>query len=575
MIKPESLVGEQIDHRYRLSAFLGDGAFGWAFAAEELVRGEVTGYCALKFLRPKTDTERGNVMREIRSMAALSHSRLIAYRGAGEVTGGPLDGCLYLAMELGQHSLAQRLQRPDRMAVDEVREVAIQVLVALVYLHKQGVVHRDVKPANIFRVGDGWKLGDFGLLRGLEGSVVASTGVKGSPLYMAPEVLDEKAGPPADVWALGVVVQECLTGTFPFMGDTDFALMKRLMTGDAQIPPLPRPFDFFVRRCLKRECDLRWTAKEALSWLNRESSEVQQAEPGRRSDSLPSQSSSLDGLGAASDSSVATVHGWRALVVPSPDVPKKQSGRVGWRFLGTNVQGFDTAENERDGTVLIRIPAACFQMGSDKYRDERPAHEVALAEYWMARTPVTNQQYERFVCATGHRSAGDWKEWARKWGQDCPVVEVSWYDAVAYAEWAGLRLPTEAEWEYVARGAKRGEYPWGASWDSWKCCNSAGGSSSLATKPAIVASYPDGASPFGCLDLAGNVWEWCSSYKAGYPYVAEDGREVAERRVGGLRVLRGGCWSDKHPDNFRGAFRNRAVATIGDKTRGFRCAVSL
>lgn len=245
---------------------------------------------------------------------------------------------------------------------------------------------------------------------------------------------------------------------------------------------------------------------------------------------------------------------------------------AGLRYLGKNEQGFDEAESEKDGTVLIRVPPGSFTMGSNIWYDEKPPHSVHLGCYWIAKTTVTNAQYRRFVKATRHKSAGDWECYACEWGEDCPVVCVSWNDAIVYCKWAGVRLPTEAEWEYAARGPAGLEYPWGAEWDASKCRNGVGGNRRSAKRPVAVGSYPQGASPFGCLDMSGNVWEWCSSLFQFYPYRADGGRERMDSRDHDLRVLRGGSWGDYGPDWFRGAYRVRVEPSDCGAVRGFRVA---
>lgn len=253
--------------------------------------------------------------------------------------------------------------------------------------------------------------------------------------------------------------------------------------------------------------------------------------------------------------------------------PDRAPMPAGWRARGQNRQGFEEAESERDGTVLIHIPAGSFVMGGQVHRDESPRHEVALPPFSIAKTPVTNAQYRRFVAATGHAGVADWARCARDWGDACPVVNVSWHDARAYAAWAGMRLPTEAEWECAARGADGREYPWGMAWDASRCRGSVGGDLRSAERPAPVGSYPQGASPFGCLDMAGNVVEWCSSRYNPYPYRGDDGRELLDTPDGDRRVLRGGAWVYTNPDDFRCARRGWDVPEIGSCDGwGFRLA---
>jgi len=203
----------------------------------------------------------------------------------------------------------------------------------------------------------------------------------------------------------------------------------------------------------------------------------------------------------------------------------------------------DRWRNPKDGKEMVRVPAGKFLYGEDK-------REVELAEFWINKAPVTNAEYARFVAETGHRPPKHWggktppKEIA-----DHPVVNVSWDDAAAYAGWAGGRLPSEEEWEKAARGTDGRIYPWGDERPDEGRCNYDGNVGS--TTP--VGQYsPRGDSPYGCMDMAGNVWEWTAS----------------EHEHGG-RVLRGGAFYNE--DWYvRCAFRNRGNPNIRFRNRGFR-----
>ena len=241
---------------------------------------------------------------------------------------------------------------------------------------------------------------------------------------------------------------------------------------------------------------------------------------------------------------------------------------------GTNAQGCQEVRNTFDDTVLVRIPGGSFTMGSTAMADQRPPHPVSVASFYMARTPVTNAQFQRFVAATGYKPEGDWEACARRWGPKAPVVRMSYPDATAYASWAGMRLPTEAEWEYAARGTDGRTYPWGAAWDPQRCRSSMGGGGFSAGSPAPVGSYPSGASPFGCLDMAGNVLQWCSSRYQPYPYDAADGREDAG--AADVRVQRGGAWYlNFYAGYFSTTYRYNGNPQVHDPIGwGFRCALS-
>jgi formylglycine-generating enzyme required for sulfatase activity len=204
---------------------------------------------------------------------------------------------------------------------------------------------------------------------------------------------------------------------------------------------------------------------------------------------------------------------------------------------------------------FVRVPAGEFWMGADTVGDKgdaylgRPRHRVYLPGFWIACTPVTSAQYQVYVEATRVSAPSLWEGGKPLPGtENHPVVSVSWADARRYCDWLTEtlghvhRLPTEAEWEKAARGPDGRVYPWGDAWDPSFCNTSESGLE--ATTP--VDRYPQGASPYGVLDLAGNVWEWTSSARADYPYEAADGRES---EVGGdsvRRIVRGGsCLLDQ------------------------------
>lgn len=234
-------------------------------------------------------------------------------------------------------------------------------------------------------------------------------------------------------------------------------------------------------------------------------------------------------------------------------------------FARTNSKECNEFVNPRDGMVLINIPGGMFAMGQeDGDPCERPVHKLALAAFWMAKSPVTNAQFRRFVSATGYDAGNLWKEESLSSGDQSAVVSVSWEDASAYCRWAGLRLPTEAEWEYAARGPDSFVYPWGNLWDSSRLwC----GKTARGRTPMVGTRLP-GASPFGCLDMAGSVEQWCSSQKYGYPYRGDDSRE----RAGQYHVLRGSTWRSDDPRYFRCARRRSAGTGYRCYLYGFRCA---
>lgn len=269
MLDPHSLVGLTIDNRYQLVSVAGQGGFGTVFEAQEVVLGDVIGYAAIKLVPGSSDADRQAMMSEVRTISQFSHPHLLAYRGAGSIVGGPADGCLYLATELAAGTLADRLQRPQPLTEEEVAEVALHLAQALAYLHGRQAVHRDVKPANLFLVGDQWKLGDFGMVCGFLDTQVAVRCDGGTPLYMAPEALcGHWSGPACDVWALGAIVQQCLSGCLPYDGRSQGELVAEASSGPPRVAcGLTEPYQSLVAACLQPEPDRRWSAQQAIECL--------------------------------------------------------------------------------------------------------------------------------------------------------------------------------------------------------------------------------------------------------------------------------------------------------------------
>ena len=246
---------------------------------------------------------------------------------------------------------------------------------------------------------------------------------------------------------------------------------------------------------------------------------------------------------------------------------------------------------EKASIEMVLIPAGEFLMGSPEGEgddDERPQHALHLPDYYIARTPATNAQFARFIEDGGYRHREFWtgtgwqakekKDWTQprywtdeKWNQpDLPVVGVSWYEALAYARWAGGTLPGEAEWEKAAswdpRAGRKRRYPWGDEWDPERCNSYEKG----PRRTTPVGRYsPAGDSPYGCADMAGNVWEWCRSELKDYPYDPDNGREELEGDA--HRVLRGGSWYLDLPAA-RCAARNRYYPYNSYHLIGFRLA---
>ncbi len=231
-----------------------------------------------------------------------------------------------------------------------------------------------------------------------------------------------------------------------------------------------------------------------------------------------------------------------------------------------------TRTRASDGAEMVYVPEGDFLMGSadsdaQANVDEKPQHTVFLNAYWIDKHEVTNAQYEKCVAAGACREVVV----AGATGFDGPrqpVVGVSWDDAVAYGKWVGGRLPTEAEWEKAARGTDGRIYPWGNDWDPTRLDSKEDGPGSTTD----VGSYPAGASPYGALDMAGNVWDWVSDW-FGRPDASEPQRNPTGPAAGTDKVMRGGSWADSQ-------FNCRTAARFADDPishsirTGFRLVMS-
>ena len=282
-------------------------------------------------------------------------------------------------------------------------------------------------------------------------------------------------------------------------------------------------------------------------------------------------------------------------------------------ILQSQITSFPNIDmNFRDGADMVLIPAGNFTMGTSEKQfttwltnncykenefitDELPEHKVYLDSFYIYKTEVTVSQYRKFCHETGWKmpeteseqnlsdyhpvvprrlmSSGYREKTTWKLLDDHPIINITWYDARAYADWADADLPTEAQWEKAARGTDKRLYPWGNDWDATKLQCSIGKTCD-AVKTAYVGKFPAGASPYGVLDMAGNVWEWCVDWYNPDYYQLSSFKNPKGPESGSSRVIRGGSWYQNSPDYFRTTFRYFNAPTNKYNTLGFRCVVN-
>ena len=310
----------------------------------------------------------------------------------------------------------------------------------------------------------------------------------------------------------------------------------------------------------------------------------------------PTQMPSPTGLAAPSAETPTGISMPTSMVVPPTETP-----------ISTPVQPTDTAmpthvptstpvptlapgdiwTRPADGMVMVYVPAGEFEMGStDGASDEQPVHTVALDAYWIDRTEVTNEQYGKCVAAGACDSPWESGSSTRDsyYGNtayaDYPVIYVSWHDAEDYCKWAGGRLPSEAEWEYAARGQKGREFPWGDVFDG-TLLNYCDANCRFDYKDsehddgyadtAPVGSYPGGASWIGAQDMAGNVWEWAADWYDEDYYGESSSENPVGPSSGEYRVVREDSWFIDLL-NVRAATRTWFSPGVSLDSIGFRCA---
>jgi serine/threonine-protein kinase len=532
--------------KYEIIEEIGRGGFSTVYKARDTMLDREV---ALKVLHPQLLTDQAFVrrfQREARTLARLRHPNIVTVYEVAEAGGN-----LYIAMELAcGSSLATAVAERGRIPWEEALTLLEPVCKALDYAHRQRIVHRDLKLSNILLDEEfGPQLADFGIARLVGTSSMSLTmtgGIVGTPAYIAPEVWDEGAAEaPADIYALGCIVYEMLTGNVLFSGATPMQTMRAHDKGP-QFPArwpdgVPDGVESILGKALAREPESRFASAgemaEALGRVGTREKRSAEAKPKARAEekrSLPA--------------------------ILSPTKPFEPE--------------------------MILIPAGEFLMGSDPERDkashstERPQHTLYLPAYYIAKTPVTNEQYLAFVQAARHGLPDHWEGKLSLMGkEDHPVTYVSWYDAVNYCRWLAkvtgkpYGLPSEAEWEKAASWDAVAEckrvYPWGDEWDASRC-NSDQGDQGGTTRVGLYS--PQGDSPYGCADMAGNVLEWTRSTRRAYPYETADGRE--NLRVSGVaRMLRGSSFSTES-GGMRCACRMGFRPVQKDDSTGFRVVVA-
>ena len=530
---------------YVVERKLGEGAFAAVFLVRDV---QLKRSLAVKVMSPDAIVSHSALerfRREAETVAGLSHPNIVPLYFVGQK-----DDLVYLVMQaIDGGSLADRIKREGRLPIDEASRILSEVASALAFAHKRGVVHRDIKPQNVLLDIETNRalVTDFGIARTAEAQNVSLTAtgmMVGTPAYVSPEqVSGEPSDHRVDIYALGVMAFEMLTGDLPFSAPTPMAmLMKRL----AEPPPplrsvrsdVPQSLEDLVTACLATDPALRvQDSGDIVRSLGGDSSSFRLPVQRRRAKSK----GLAIGVGAVvvAVAAAAAAVLWRPKTVEAPTAP---------------VSAIDSG--------MAAIASGTYVIGSNTVEQARPAHPVQLESFGLDKHEVTVGDYAKYVSARNVSAP-----WTTPPDNALPVTGVRLAEATNYCAWRhpdGGRLPSEAEWEAAARGAEGRAFPWGKEWNG-----NAANVANVRSGPAPVGSYPTGRTPEGVVDLIGNVWEWTSSPYA--PYSDANAKAAG----GGMFVIRGGGFNTvKEVANsvFR-AQADPAADRASLAATGFRCAM--
>ena len=614
-IKPGTDIG-----RYHILEQLGEGGMALVYKAYDT---RLESYVAIKVIRSEKFTIENTARAlkrfqiEAKKMAQLNHPNIVKVMDYGEFEGAP-----YLVMPyLPGGTLKQKLGL--QLSWEEAISLLIPIVEALEYAHCEGLIHRDIKPSNILITKSGKPmLSDFGVAKVLESKEtldLTTTGMGiGTPEYMSPEQAEgSKVDERSDIYSLGIILYELLTGRKPFVADTPMAVMVKQIQD-----PLPQPSQFMKDLPVEIEQVLfkMLTKEPAERYQDMDEVKVKLEKLFASKEQLKKHIAPVSTVLESSLINNSTLKEFPSVPVDSSAIPSKgkeygankifnSMTKAIWIAIGASavviisLAVYSYIQNNRvtnilkpkpslvpkeniisspktsftkfspnDGTLMVYVPAGEFSMGYENGEgDESPVHSVFLDSYYIDQTEVSNTKYAHCVAAnacTEPRSFTD-SHYGDTQYDNFPVINVDWYQANSYCIWVERYLPSEAQWEKAARGTDGCIYPWGNDEPDSELVNF----NKYKGDATPVNSYFQGVSPYGVLNMAGNVREWVADwYDASYYSTQEIWANPTGPGETGDHVLRGGSWYE-NANGIRAMDRYWGARTRWSRFIGFRCAM--
>jgi formylglycine-generating enzyme required for sulfatase activity len=604
---------EQFGH-YRILQKLGAGGMGAVYRAHDTKLDRPVALKVPHLLPGKGREVLQRFLREARLAAKLRHPNICPIHDVGQI-----DGIDYLAMAFIPGKTLAELISPQRpMAPAQVAALVRTLALALHEAHAAGVIHRDLKPGNIMI--DERKepvIMDFGLAYSLQSDdsrLTQSGAVLGTPAYMSPEQINadrQALGPRSDVYSLGVILYQLMTGRLPFTGPV-MAVLGQVLT---QEPPAPSAVRAGVDPGLEAICRkaMAKQPEERFASMAEFAGALKDWQRGAKRSVPPPLPATLSPQLGALDTRTPQPALMLPVMVRPPLADKKSSGArprlLLWLIPAVVVAvvllgvlwylARDHREIENSiGMRLVRIPAGTFQMGAadgedGASADEKPRRKMEVSNaFYLGKFEVTQAQYEKVMgtnpswfSATG----GGKDKVAGVDTKDFPVENVSWEEAKEFckklselqeekAKGRKYDLPTEAEWEYACRAGSQTPFHFGSQLNGKEAnCDGTNPYGTSEKGPYLertskVGSYP--ANAFGLCDMHGNVWEWCQDWYDKDYYRSGSHNDSEGPKRGDNRLLRGGCWGNV-AGLCRAALRSSLAPSSRNQTVGFRVRLRL